>query len=54
MPVVTCAHEACRKVLVPPLLQCSKCKGEAYCDKQCQVCNLATSRAEAWACAAAR
>ena len=28
---------SCGKALAPPLLQCSSCKAEAYCDKACQV-----------------
>jgi len=32
-----CGNVACGKALVPPLLQCSKCKCEAYCCKACQV-----------------
>ena len=32
-----CGNAACRKALAPPLLKCFKCKGEAYCDKACQV-----------------
>jgi hypothetical protein len=32
-----CGNAACRKALAPPLLKCSKCKGEAYCCKACQV-----------------
>ena len=31
--VLALEHEA----LAPPLLQCSKCKAEAYCCKACQV-----------------
>ena len=34
---LACGNAECRKALVPPLLQCSKCKGEAYCCKACQV-----------------
>ena len=33
----TCGSAACGKALAPPLLQCSKCKGETYCCKACQV-----------------
>ena len=36
MPVA-CGNAACGKALAPPLLQCSKCKAEAYCCKACQV-----------------
>ena len=32
-----CGNAACSKALAPPLLQCSKCKAEAYCCKACQV-----------------
>ena len=32
-----CGNAVCGKALAPPLLQCSKCKGEAYCCKACQV-----------------
>ena len=32
-----CGNAACGKALAPPLLQCSKCKAEAYCCKACQV-----------------
>ena len=32
-----CGNSACRQALAPPLLQCSKCKAEAYCCKACQV-----------------
>ena len=32
-----CGNRECRKTLTPPLLQCSRCKGEAYCCKECQV-----------------
>jgi hypothetical protein len=32
-----CGSAACRKTLVPPLFQCSRCKAEAYCGKECQV-----------------
>ena len=34
---LACGNSACGKALAPPLLQCSKCKGEAYCCKACQV-----------------
>ena len=34
---LACGNAACGKALAPPLLQCSKCKGEAYCCKACQV-----------------
>jgi hypothetical protein len=34
---LACGNAECRKVLAPPLLQCSKCKAEAYCCKECQV-----------------
>ena len=32
-----CGNAVCGKALAPPLLKCFKCKGEAYCDKACQV-----------------
>ena len=28
---LACGNAECRKALAPPLLQCSKCKAEAYC-----------------------
>jgi len=34
---LACGNSACGKALAPPLLQCSKCKAEAYCCKACQV-----------------
>ena len=34
---LACGNAACGKTLAPPLLQCSKCKAEAYCCKACQV-----------------
>ena len=34
---LACGNAECGKALAPPLLQCSKCKGEAYCCKACQV-----------------
>ena len=34
---LVCGNNACGQALAPPLLQCSKCKGEAYCCKACQV-----------------
>ena len=34
---LACGNAACGKALAPPLLQCSKCKAEAYCCKACQV-----------------
>ena len=34
---LACGNAACGKALALPLLQCSKCKGEAYCCKACQV-----------------
>jgi len=34
---LACGNAACGKALTPPLLQCSKCKAEAYCCKACQV-----------------
>jgi len=34
---IACGNAACGKALAPPLLQCSKCKAEAYCCKACQV-----------------
>ena len=33
---LACGNAACGKALAPPLLQCSKCKAEAYCCKACQ------------------
>ena len=30
---LACGNAACGKALAPPLLQCSKCKAEAYCCK---------------------
>jgi len=45
MPGVKCAHKECGKALAAPLMQCSLCKGEAYCDKVCQVGNLLATRA---------
>ena len=30
---LACGNAECCKALAPPLLQCSKCKGEAYCCK---------------------
>ena len=32
-----CGNVACGKALAPPMLQCSKCKGDAYCGKACNV-----------------
>jgi hypothetical protein len=32
-----CGNAACRKALMPPFLQCAKCKAAAYCSKACQV-----------------
>ena len=32
-----CGNAVCGKALAPPLLQCSKCKAEAYCCEACQV-----------------
>ena len=34
---LACGNAACGKALALPLLQCSKCKGEPYCCKACQV-----------------
>ena len=34
---LACGNAECRKALAPSLLQCSKCKAEAYCCKACQV-----------------
>ena len=35
-----CGHDTCRKPLdALKLLQCSKCKMEVYCNKECQVCS---------------
>ena len=34
---LACGNAECGKALAPPLLQCSKCKSEAYCCKACQV-----------------
>ena len=34
---LACGNAECGKALAPPLLQCSKCKAEAYCCKACQV-----------------
>ena len=42
---LACGNAACGKALAPPLLQCSKCKGEAYCCKACQVGDPATPAA---------
>ena len=42
---LACGNAACGKALAPPLLQCSKCKAEAYCCKACQVGDPATHRA---------
>ena len=36
-PALACGNAECGKALAPPLLQCSKCKAEAYCCKACQV-----------------
>ena len=41
---LACGNAECRKALAPPLLQCSKCKGEAYCCKACQVGDPACPR----------
>ncbi len=38
--VMTCGNNMCGNVLSPPLKWCSKCKGEAYCGKECQVRDL--------------
>ena len=34
---LACGNAECRTALAPPLLQCSKCKAEAYCFKACHV-----------------
>ena len=34
--MVACGNTACGKALSVPLMQCSKCKAEAYCCKACQ------------------
>jgi len=39
-----CGNAACGKALAPPLLQCIKCKSEAYCCKACQVGDPACPR----------
>ena len=44
---LACGNAACGKTLAPPLLQCSKCKAEAYCCKACQVGDPAAHRAPA-------
>ena len=41
---LACGNAECRKALAPPLLQCSKCKAEAYCCKACQVGDPACPR----------
>ena len=41
---LACGNTACGKTLAPPLLQCSKCKAEAYCCKACQVRDPAPPR----------
>ena len=41
---LACGNAACGKALAPPLLQCSKCKAEAYCCKACQVGDPACPR----------
>ena len=41
---LACGNAACGKALVLPLLQCSKCKAEAYCCKACQVGDPACPR----------
>ena len=57
---LACGNAACGKALAPPLLQCSKCKAEAYCCKACQVGALAAPaahrvpRAPARACSLTR
>ena len=50
---LACGNAACGKALAPPLLQCSKCKGEAYCCKACQVGDPAGEPESASAAAAA-
>ena len=42
---LACGNAECRKTLAPPLLQCSKCKGEAYCCKACLVGDPGAQRA---------
>ena len=41
---LACGNAECGKALAPPLLQCSKCKAEAYCCKACQVGDPACPR----------
>ena len=41
---LACGNAECRKALAPPLMQCSKCKAEAYCCKACQVGDPACPR----------
>ena len=41
---LACGNAACGKALAPPLLQCAKCKAEAYCCKACQVGDPACPR----------
>ena len=41
---LACGNAACGKALTTPLLQCSKCKAEAYCCKACQVGDPACPR----------
>ena len=43
---LACGNAACGKALAPPLLQCSKCKAEAYCCKACQVGDPAAPAAQ--------
>ena len=47
---LACGNAACGKALAPPLLQCSKCKAEAYCCKACQVGDLTAHCARARGC----
>ena len=51
---LACGNAACGKALAPPLLQCSKCKGEAYCCKTCQVGDPAAPAAHSAPYASAR
>jgi len=50
---LACGNAACGKALGPPLLQCFKCKAEAYCCKACQVGDPAGEPESASAAAAA-
>ena len=51
---LACGNAACGKALAPPLLQCSKCKAEAYCCKACQVGDPAAPAAHSAPYASAR